>query len=162
MFLQKGCFLWNYWRRDSKHGNNLLDIRCDNAENWWIDQHVPRSCCPIHLSHFVTKLKIHHLYPLINSADVSKCERPYEWINYWLLARYFSFASYKVGLIKTLTEYRACKINKTWSGFLEDITEHIDIIKDNIFLAHTARIIAYNSRCSLDHTNQWIFILTGI
>ena len=55
-----------------------------------------------------------------------------------LLTNYFSFTSYsyKVGLIKTLVD-RAYKINNTWLGFHEDINKLTDILKKNLFPAHS-------------------------
>ena len=53
-----------------------------------------------------------------------------------LLTNYFSFTpySYKVGLI-TLFD-RAYKINNTWLGLHEDLTNLMDILKKNLFPAH--------------------------
>ena len=55
-----------------------------------------------------------------------------------LLTNYFSFTSYsyKVGLIKTLVD-RAYKINNIWLGFHEDINKIPDILKKNLFPAHS-------------------------
>ena len=92
---------------------------------------------------FTVEKEAHHKLPFLdvlvdNNDPLSFLTRVYRKKTFTgLLTNYFSFTSYsyKVGLIRTLTD-RAYKINNTWLGLHEDITKLMEILKKNLFPAH--------------------------
>ena len=75
---------------------------------------------------------------LLNNTDSKLHTSVYHKKTYTgLLTNYFSFSSptYKIGLLRTLID-RTFKINNTWTGFHDDLTNLKDNLKKNQFPPH--------------------------